>query len=125
MRTVDLTGLKFAALTVVEKLGADYSRSRMRTMYRCKCECGGYKITSGRNLRAGDIKSCGCLVGKPRSHHGPRDFRGDDMKKWGGIADATQMLHDILCASVTATEDSVMRYRVLGVLRHRMEGNGD
>ena len=29
-------------------------------MWKCKCECGGSPIVSGRNLRTGNSKSCGC-----------------------------------------------------------------
>ena len=30
------------------------------TMWQCKCDCGNEAIVSGRNLRSGGVKSCGC-----------------------------------------------------------------
>lgn len=54
--TKDLTGLVVGKLTVshlVDKVGKHYRWS-------CACECGNTKIVSGRELRIGDTKSCGC-----------------------------------------------------------------
>jgi hypothetical protein len=73
----DLTGQTFGRLTAIEHL---VSPSR----WRCKCICGGEKITTQKNLRKGYTKSCGCLqrengrlqgaighkLGKRGPHHG-------------------------------------------------------
>lgn len=32
-----------------------------RKMWWCKCDCGNPKQTSGKSLRSGHVKSCGCL----------------------------------------------------------------
>lgn len=46
-------------------------------MWRCKCDCGGEKVTRTETLRMGATKSCGCLqretaiiTGKKTSIHG-------------------------------------------------------
>jgi hypothetical protein len=45
------------------KHGLDVSRDQKSDgiLYRCKCKCGGDKITSGSMLRRGKVKSCGCM----------------------------------------------------------------
>lgn len=53
----DIAGLKFGQLTVIEfshvKRGAAY--------WKCACSCGGTSMAQGGALRAGGIKSCGCM----------------------------------------------------------------
>jgi hypothetical protein len=31
-----------------------------RVGWRCKCDCGNYKVISGKSLRNGETRSCGC-----------------------------------------------------------------
>lgn len=57
-RPIDLTGKTFGKLTVLERAGQNKNRN---ALWKCQCECGLIKITSGRLLRNGDSKSCGCL----------------------------------------------------------------
>jgi hypothetical protein len=54
----DISGQRFARLTVFEfshigKYGA--------ACWHCLCDCGNKIIVSGRNVRLGITKSCGCL----------------------------------------------------------------
>lgn len=55
-------GDRFGRLEVVEKLPkADYdTRSIKRTLYKCLCDCGAFKIVDAGNLKKA-TKSCGCL----------------------------------------------------------------
>lgn len=53
----DLTGQKFGRLTVLEKL----KDKNGLTQFKCICDCGNVKITSGNNLKYGSTQSCGCL----------------------------------------------------------------
>lgn len=53
----DLTGQTFARLTVISY--ADTTDRRAR--WRCRCTCGTIAIVTGKSLRSGDTKSCGCL----------------------------------------------------------------
>jgi len=54
----DLTGKKFGKLTVIEY--AEYRNHKPH--WKCKCECGNYKIASTHYLKYGHTQSCGCLV---------------------------------------------------------------
>ncbi len=51
-RTVDLTGRKFGRLTAIHFVGDQ--------AWYCSCDCGGSTIATGRKLRSGNSKSCGC-----------------------------------------------------------------
>ena len=55
-KIIDLTGQKFGKLTVI-KFGG---RNKV-TLWECQCDCGNIKTISGKNLKSGQIKSCGCL----------------------------------------------------------------
>lgn len=57
MKSLDLLGQKFGRLKVIEKMPSKDSRS----MWRCICDCGNEKVVSGRNLKKGLTRSCGCL----------------------------------------------------------------
>lgn len=73
---IDMTGLVYGRLTVIEYAGRDKSR---KTMWRCKCTCGNETIVSRTNLTGGKIRSCGCLkkemVGMLNKKHGLRHTR--------------------------------------------------
>ena len=58
MSVIDLTGQTFGRLTVIERAG---SRNQS-ALWRCRCECGGEKLTITHSLRSGITKSCGCIV---------------------------------------------------------------
>jgi hypothetical protein len=54
-----MIGQKFGKLTVIS---AEGKNSKTRSLlWRCLCECGKEKVTSGTSLRIGNTKSCGCL----------------------------------------------------------------
>lgn len=53
---IDLTGLKFGKLTVMERHGSAGNRAT----WKCACDCGGSRIVSGKNLRNGTAVDCGC-----------------------------------------------------------------
>lgn len=54
----NLTGKKYGRLTV---LGLSDKRSGRKSYWVCQCECGNKKLVRGDVLKAGDVKSCGCL----------------------------------------------------------------
>lgn len=79
-----MIGRKFGRLMVLEEAGCDKSGN---PLYGCKCECGVYKIIRGQHLRAGTIKSCGCLnaeVAKERSTTHGMDGTPEH-KTWEGM----------------------------------------
>ena len=55
---IDLVGIRFGKLVVVERLGND---KHNKTRWMCKCDCGNLKEIGGWDLRAEHSKSCGCL----------------------------------------------------------------
>lgn len=70
----DLTGRKFGRLTVLEFHGKDKER---RIQWKCMCECGNEIVTTGKRLRNGTTKSCGCLHKEKFNNktHGKRHTR--------------------------------------------------
>lgn len=62
MRKIDLTGMKFGRLTVIEQVGHRLIGKRKRPFWLCKCECGKEKEIASESMVAGMIRSCGCLA---------------------------------------------------------------
>lgn len=58
-RSLDLTGMKFGRLTVIEMLGSN--RLQKKTC-RCVCECGKETVVTAGSLTSGHTMSCGCLL---------------------------------------------------------------
>ncbi|MES1993150.1 MAG: hypothetical protein V4457_05990 [Pseudomonadota bacterium] len=56
MQLIDLTGQIFGRLTVLRR-AADRGQV---VRWACRCECGKDFSTSGKQLRNGDTRSCGC-----------------------------------------------------------------
>lgn len=56
----DLTGLQFGLLTVVAS-GEQQAGRRPEKRWICECECGASKTISGRDLKRGHTRSCGCM----------------------------------------------------------------
>ena len=60
--TPNLLGQVFGRLTVIERYQGE--KPYDGSFWVCKCECGNIITTSGKRLRAGRVRSCGCLVSK-------------------------------------------------------------
>ena len=56
----NLIGLKFGKLNVINHDGN--SKSNSGNYWICQCDCGNICSINGKYLKAGDTKSCGCLV---------------------------------------------------------------
>jgi len=58
--------MKFYKLTVFEFAGNKRKPNGEKgvALWKCRCDCGNEKITSGCNLRWGCTKSCGCANGR-------------------------------------------------------------
>lgn len=68
-KLIDLTGKIYGRLTVIS-----YSRSDKRYIpfWNCICICGVHSVVSGRSLKTGHTKSCGCIsddLRKSRAKH--------------------------------------------------------
>ena len=58
----DIIGKKFGKLTVLERYNQNTKDRKAKWI--CLCECGNTSIHSGKDLRNGSIKSCGCEKSK-------------------------------------------------------------
>lgn len=54
-----LVGQKFGRLTVLEDTGKRYYGY---VVYKCQCDCGNIFEAPMHNIKAGQVKSCGCLL---------------------------------------------------------------
>ena len=57
----DLTGQRFGKLLVLERVKNTWDG---RSRWKCKCDCGTIKETTGETLRRGEVISCGCIASK-------------------------------------------------------------
>ena len=57
--TVDIIGLRYGKLVVIRRSETEKNRAR----WVCKCDCGKYCTVTGKTLRDGKKRSCGCLRG--------------------------------------------------------------
>lgn len=55
-KIIDLVGIQFGMLKVVEFMG----RKNSHSWFRCECKCGGQTVTTSNNLRRFHTTSCGC-----------------------------------------------------------------
>lgn len=78
----DLSGQKFGRLTAIEICGRDKFG---KILYRCRCDCGGERITHGRALKSGHCQSCGCLNTEAKIAK----------SKYGGLAQSEKRLYQI------------------------------
>jgi hypothetical protein len=60
-KAINLTGIKFGRLQVINETKPVREGSRNRRMWRCKCACGRTVKVQGHSLRMGKTRSCGCL----------------------------------------------------------------
>lgn len=63
-KLVDITGMVFGKLTVIERQGSD---NHNHPMWLCECECGNRIVTTGTHLKTGHTVSCGCVKSKSES----------------------------------------------------------
>jgi len=66
-KIVDIIGKKFGRYIVISRAN---NGNDGRSMWFCRCECGGEKIVSGKHLKSGRIKSCGCYKKEISTKHG-------------------------------------------------------
>lgn len=84
MKAIDLTGDRYGRLLVLSKSS---DRIHGRTAWNCLCDCGNTKVASGKTLRNGGTRSCGCLhiekaLEKVRANERPIGF--ERVKKQNG-----------------------------------------
>ena len=59
-QTKDITNQRFGLLVALEPIIKRGKYGYVK--WKCKCDCGNIKILRGSSLRAGQVKSCGCLL---------------------------------------------------------------
>ena len=57
-KLIDLSGQQFGRLKVIERA----ENKGTLTCWLCQCECGNRVVITGKELRRGGSKSCGCLL---------------------------------------------------------------
>ena len=58
---INLIGKKYGMLTVVDlALPIITPSGERRTAWLCRCDCGGERVVSSKDLKRGRVKSCGC-----------------------------------------------------------------
>ena len=62
-RVKDIAGQKFGSLTALEFAGIN---SDGKALWDCQCDCGQSKTITGKSLRTGQTKSCGCTRGESK-----------------------------------------------------------
>jgi hypothetical protein len=87
MKLINLVGKKFGRLEVISR--GESGRApcgRVYVRYVCRCECGHNTLTDAGNLRAGTVKSCGCLRRENLSILASRNT-GNKSPSWkGGVS---------------------------------------
>jgi len=77
-------GQRFGRYQVIERVQNIDSRPH----FKCKCDCGNEKIVSGKYLRQGSSKSCGCYGAEQRKlastkhGHSPRAKKSKEYQAW-------------------------------------------
>lgn len=54
----DLTGRRFGKLTAIRRI----ENKNGRTAWLCQCSCGNQKAVTAHDLKAGKVRSCGCMT---------------------------------------------------------------
>jgi deoxyuridine 5'-triphosphate nucleotidohydrolase family protein len=85
---INMIGYKNEFLEVIEEL--PYRKSDNRTSYRCKCSCGNLFEATGKSIRNGSVKSCGCYRNKILKSQGFKNVKHNETKSnlyniWRGI----------------------------------------
>lgn len=83
MVTPDLVGQTFGRLEVLTRAPNDKHYS---AMWLCKCVCGTEKILRGKDLRKGQVRSCGCLR-KEQAAENARNRKSPPATDWSTRAE--------------------------------------
>ena len=93
-RFMNMTGLKYNRLTVVEYRG---KQSWSHHQWLCKCDCGNTVVCLGENLRSGNTMSCGCFnieVNRSKGRSNNLDINLSDNKLHGSYKEMIRRCSD-------------------------------
>lgn len=95
-KKIDITGQKFGRLTVIREALPEERKDKSRIVcWLCKCDCGNTHVARGTDLRAGLVKSCGCLKSKKQPK--PENEFLQKMKKYEKVKAALCQEYDRKC----------------------------
>lgn len=61
VKTLDLTGVRFGRLVATHRVTSPSVKAISRSVWLCKCDCGGSVEVVGTSLTSGNTESCGCI----------------------------------------------------------------
>lgn len=93
-KKVDLTGIKFGFLTVLFKAPSDKGGI---SYWNCSCDCGGNKTVSLSSLRAGSVRSCGCIARKGFKDKTEQEKNGLVLQKYIGSNKYKCSMYEVSC----------------------------
>ncbi len=67
-RRLDLAAKRFGRLTAIE-IDEELSKSKGKTIWKCRCDCGNTVFVGAPQLSTGHTNSCGCLRRESSSRH--------------------------------------------------------
>lgn len=94
----DISGQTFSRWKVISRHGTD---ADLKATWLCVCDCGTQRVVSGKSLRLGVSKSCGCLGSEVTSErnfvHGMASRRAKD-SLYGTWCRIKQRCHNPSCS---------------------------
>lgn len=91
MSVIDIIGMRFGKLTVVEKTDKYYSKGKT-FYYRCVCDCGEERFIVKSTILSGRVKSCGCSSRDYVRRNKWSDEEMQIVKDNYGVMDYTELL---------------------------------
>ena len=77
MKLIDLTGQRFGRIVVIEKADSKVTpNGTVKTVWRCRCDCGNVVERYSQDLRKVPVPSCGCLKREETSRRKLIDLTG-------------------------------------------------
>lgn len=83
-------GNRYGKLIVISDCGI--VKHGERSKWLCKCDCGNEKIVTGKPLRNGHVKSCGCLHKEQSIKNLPLPQKKENNPFWKGGITSKQLL---------------------------------
>lgn len=86
-RLIDMTGKKFNECNVIKRYGSNKDK---KATWLCECFCGETFVATGKDIRNGNVKSCGCYRNSILNSQGGKNKTHNETKTrlyniWRGI----------------------------------------
>lgn len=108
---VDLVGMRFGRLTVVDNI----VKPNGRTAWMCLCDCGNTTTVSTCHLKSGHTNSCGCYMREQTSKANMNDLSGQRFGRLvaikrgpGHLVPSGQVLTNYICKCDCGNEVAVL-----------------